>query len=146
MKILKIEQGSQEWHEARRLTITGTKLSAVMGTLEAQTTQIAELIAEKGTELTKEVQASAVMERGVAEEEFAVKKFEAETGQAVDRVGMCQHEKWNWVKLSPDGLIKNKEGKYTEAVEIKCPDSKKLILSKIKNLSLIHISEPTRPY
>lgn len=134
MEVLNIEQHSQEWHEARRCTITGTKLKAVMGTLEAQTTLIAELIAEKGTELTKEIKTSAEMERGTSEEEFAVKKFEAQEGVTVDRVGMCQHEKWDWVKLSPDGLIKNKKGKYTEAVEIKCPDSKKLILQKIENM------------
>lgn len=134
MKILKLEQGTQEWHEARRCTITGTKLNAVMGTDEAQTTLIAELIAEKGTELTKEFKQSAEMERGSAEEDFAVKKFEAETGQTVDRVGMCVHKKLDWVALSPDGLIKNEKGKYTEAVEIKCPDSKKLILTKIKNM------------
>ena len=134
MKILNLEQGSQEWHEARRCTITGTKLQAVMGTLEAQTTQISELIAEKGTELTKEIRMSAEMERGNAEEDFAVKKFEDKTGLTVDRVGMCVHKKWDWVALSPDGLIKDENGKYTEAVEIKCPDSKKLINNKIKNL------------
>ena len=91
MKTLDLKQGTQEWHDARRCTITGTKLDAVMGTLEAQTTLIAELIAEKGTELTKEVKVTAEMERGTAEEDFAVKKFEAKTGLEVDRVGMCVH-------------------------------------------------------
>lgn len=134
MKILNIAQGTQEWHDARRATITGTKLKYVMGTLEAQTALTAELIAEKGTELTKEIRTSAEMERGNGEEEFAVRKFEEQTGLTIDRIGMCQHKDWEWVKLSPDGLIKNKKGKYTEAVEIKCPDSKKLILQKIENL------------
>lgn len=105
-----------------------------MGTLEAQTTLIAELIAEKGTELTKELRTTAEMERGTAEEDFAVRKFEEQTGQEVDRVGMCLHKDWEWVKLSPDGLIKDKKGKYTEAIEVKCPDSKKLILQKIENM------------
>ena len=134
MKTLDLQQGTQEWHDARRCTITGTKLQNVMGTLEAQTTLIAELIAEKGTELTKEVKVTAEMERGTAEEDFAVKKFEAKTGLTVDRVGMCVHKEWSWVALSPDGLIKDEDGKYTEAVEIKCPDSKKLIKNKINNI------------
>lgn len=134
MKVLQMQQGTQEWHEARRCTITGTKLKAVMGTPEGQTTLIAELIAEKGTELTKEIRQSAEMERGNAEEDFAVRKFEEQTGQTVDRVGMCRHAELDWVALSPDGLIKDKDGKYTEAVEIKCPDSKKMILTKIHNL------------
>jgi len=134
MEVLNMEQGTQEWHEARRCTITGTKLKAVMGTREAQTTLIAELIAEKGTELTKEFRQSVEMERGSAEEDFAVKKFEAETKMTVDRIGMCRHKTLDWVALSPDGLIKDENGKYTEAVEIKCPDSKKIILSKIHNI------------
>lgn len=133
MKILELEQGSKEWHDERRGTITGTKLKAVMGTLEGQTTLIAELIAEKGTELTKELRASQEMERGTAEEEFAVKKFEKENKVEVDRVGMCVHKKYDWIALSPDGLIKDENGKYTEAIEIKCPDSKKMILYKIHN-------------
>jgi hypothetical protein len=74
------------------------------------------------------------MERGNAEEEFAVKKFEEQTGLTVDRVGMCVHKKLDWVALSPDGLIKDEDGKYTEAIEIKCPDSKKLIHQKINNM------------
>ncbi len=133
MKILKLEQGTQEWHAARRCTITGTKLNAVMGTQEAQTTQIAELIAEKGTELTKEIRQSAEMERGNAEEDFAIRKFEQQTDIKIDRVGMCVHKKYDWIALSPDGLIKDENGKYTEAIEIKCPDSKNMILNKIKN-------------
>jgi len=134
MKTLNMEQGTQEWHEARRCSVTGTKLQAVMGTPEAQTTLIAELIAEKGTELTKEFKQSAEMERGSAEEDFAVRKYEQRNEVIVEKIGMCVHKEWDWVKLSPDGLIKNKKGKYTEAVEIKCPDSKKLILTKIKNM------------
>jgi len=134
MKILELEQGTQEWHDQRRCSITGTKLKAVMGTEDAQRTLIAELIAEEGTELTKEHRTSMEMERGNGEEEFAVKRFESQTAKVVDRVGMCQHEIHDWIKLSPDGLIKNKKGKYTEALEIKCPDSKKLILYKIENM------------
>lgn len=134
MKILQLEQGTQEWHDARRCTITGTKLARVMGTVDAQRGLIAELIAEKGTELSKEFRITAEMERGNAEEDFAVKKFEEQTGMKIDRVGMCVHDKWDWLANSPDGLIKNKKGKYTEAFEAKCPDSKKLILYKIENM------------
>lgn len=132
MKILNLEQGTQEWHDERRCSITGTKLKAVMGTEDAQRTLIAELIAEEGTELTKEYRTTTEMERGNGEEEFAVKRYEELTGKKVDRIGMCVHDTHEWIKLSPDGLIKNK-GKYTEGLEVKCPDSKKLILYKIEN-------------
>lgn len=134
MKILNVEQGTSEWHEARRCKVTGTKLQSVMGTGSSRRSLIAELIAEKETEQSKILTPTAQMERGNAEEEFAIKKFESITGKKVDRIGMCIHENLDWVALSPDGLIKDKNGKYTEAVEVKCPDSKKAILYRIENM------------
>jgi len=134
MKIIHIEQGTKEWHDQRRCRITGTKLKAVMGTTEARRSIIAELIAEEATEQSKEFKSTATMERGNAEEIFAVKAFEARTGKKVDRVGMCEHDEYEWIALSPDGLIKDAEGKYSEAVEVKCPDSKNAILYKIENM------------
>jgi len=133
MKILNLEQGTKEWQDARMAKVTGTKSEAVMGTSQARTTLVAELIAEEATEMSKAHVSSAEMERGTAEEIFAIRAFEKQTGKKVDRIGMCIHETMDWVTLSPDGLIKNSEGKYTEAVEVKCPDSKKAILYKIHN-------------
>lgn len=134
MKIIDVVQGTEEWHDARRCKVTGTKLQSVMGTSGARTTLIAELIAEKETEQTKAFSTTQEMERGNAEEEFAIKKFEKQTGKKVDRVGMCIHDDLDWVALSPDGLIKDKKGEYTEAIEVKCPDSKKSILYRIHNM------------
>lgn len=134
MKILEIEQGTPAWHEARRASVTGTKLQFVMSGGTARHGLIADLIAEEATEQTKEMRISSEMERGTAEEVFAVKEFEQRTGKKVDRVGICVSDEYSWLKLSPDGLIKDKSGKYTEAVEIKCPDSKKAILYRIENM------------
>lgn len=135
MKVLEnLEQGTMEWHAHRRCSVTGTKLQYVMGTDVAQRGLIAELIAEKGTEQSKAFKITAEMERGTAEEEFAIKLFEKKTGKKVDQLGMCIHDDMEWVKLSPDGMIKNSKGKYTEAVEVKSPDSKNVILYKIENM------------
>ena len=58
MKILEIEQGSPAWHEARRASVTGTKLKNVMSGGAMRHGLIAELIAEEATEQTKEVKIS----------------------------------------------------------------------------------------
>lgn len=134
MRIQTIEQGSKEWHDSRMCKVTGTKLKAVMGTKDARNGLIAELIAEEATEQAKAFVTTAEMERGNAEEIFAVKAFEQKTGKKVDRIGLCIHDEHDWIALSPDGLIKDTEGKYSEAIEIKCPDSKKAILYKIENM------------
>ena len=135
MKIIEnLEQGTPEWFIARMMKVTGTKAKAVMGTAEAQRNLIAELISEEATELAKSTKTTETMERGTNEEPFAIKAFEENTGKKVVRIGQCVSEEYDWVALSPDGLIANAEGKYTEAVEVKCPDSKKLVLYKIENM------------
>lgn len=134
MQIIDIEQGTPEWHEVRRCKISGTKLDAVMGSALDRTNLIAELIAEEATEQSKIMKATAEMERGTAEEEFAVKKFEERTGKKVDRIGVCLSEDNDWICLSPDGLIKDEKGNYTEALEVKCPDSKTAIFNRIANM------------
>ena len=134
MRILDVEQGSLEWLEERRCKITGTKLKRVMGTELARRDLIAELIAEKGTEQVKTIRPTAEMERGNAEEKFAIKEFEQKYGKRVDEVGICIHDEYEWIALSPDGLIKNEDGEYTEGIEIKSPDSKNSILYRMNNL------------
>lgn len=134
MKTLALEQGTKEWHDSRMCKITGTKLKAVMGTAEARRGLIAELIAEEATEQAKAMITTAEMERGNAEEIFAIRAYEERTGQKVERVGMCVHEEHDWIALSPDGMIKDASGVYSEAVEVKCPDSKKAILYRIENM------------
>jgi len=133
MIILKSEQGTKEWLDDRMQKITGTKLPSVMGDDKAQATLIAELLAEEATEQVKTMRSTETMERGNVEEIFAVKAFEKRTGKQVDRVGLCVSEEWDWVAQSPDGLIQNEKGIYTEALEIKCPDTKKRILYEMHN-------------
>lgn len=129
-----LEQGSKEWHDARMMKITGTKLKSVMGTSEARRALIAELIAEEGTEQSKQMSPTKEMERGTDEEVFARKAFSERTGKRIENVGMCVSTKYPWVALSPDGLIRDAEGKYSEAIEGKAPDSKKAILYRIENM------------
>lgn len=135
MKIIKdIEQGTQEWHELRRCKVTGTKLDDVMGTPLARLTLIAELIAEEGTEQSKILRPTLEMERGTAEEVFAVKKYESKSLKKIEKICMCISDDFEWFGYSPDGLIKDKSGKYSEGIEVKNPDSKTLIFNKMVNM------------
>lgn len=134
MKVITtLEQGSKEWHDARMCVVTGSKLKRVMGTKEAYWGLIAELIAELVTEQSKIVRPTAEMERGNEEEVFAVKEFENRTGIKTVPVGICFSDKFEWLAVSPDRLIPDKNGNYTKALEVKCPDSKNAILYRLEN-------------
>jgi predicted phage-related endonuclease len=135
MKILNIEQGTQAWHEARRNMVTGTKLDSVMGTPLDRVNLACELIAEEGTEQSKIMKATAEMERGTSEEIFAIKAYEKKTGKKVEQIGVCISDEYDYLANSPDGLIKNEEGKYTEAVEVKSPDSKTAVFYMLANIA-----------
>lgn len=134
MQVIKqLEQGSPEWHAERLACVTGSSADEVMGTDLARVQLIARLIAEEGTEQSKMTRATPEMERGTYEEAFALKKFEEKTGKKIERVGICISDSLPWVKCSPDALIPDKKGKYTEAVEVKSPDSATVMFYKLTN-------------
>ena len=134
MNILDVSQGTKAWFDLRRCKVTGTKLDSVMGSALDKVNLISELISEEATEQTKILRPTEEMERGTAEEVFAIKEFEARTGKVVDRLGICISQEFDWLSLSPDGFIKNEEGKYTEAIEVKSPNSQTAIFYRLSNL------------
>lgn len=135
MKVIKdIEQGTQEWHDLRRCKVTGTKLADVMGTPLARLKLIAELIAEEGTEQSKIIRPTLEMERGTAEEIFAIKKYQKKSLKKIEKICMCISDDFDWFGYSPDGLIKDKSAKYSEGIEVKNPDSKTVIWNKMVNM------------
>lgn len=146
MKILKdFAQGTQEWHRERREKITGTTLEDVMGTPLKKLQRQASLIAEAGTEQTKQFRSTPEMERGSAEEPFAVRAFEERYQKKVERVGFCVSDEYPYLGWSPDGLIEI-DGKYKEAIEVKNPDSATLIFYKLTSLSPEAVSASQRPF
>lgn len=135
MQIIKdLEQGSAEWQALRRCRITGTKLGDVMGSPLERIQLIADLISESGTEQTAMEKPTPEMERGSAEEEFGLKLFAERTGKKIERHGAWISKERDWLMHSPDGVIKGKNGKFSEAVEIKSPKSKTLIFYKLANM------------
>lgn len=126
MKILDIEQGTDEWKEARLEMITGTRLGDVLGTKARQETLLNTLIAEHVTGQAKEGYKSPQMERGSEGEEYAILEYEKKSGEITSVVGMCVSEKYPYLAVSPDRLIKRK-GKFVKGVEVKCPDTSTVI-------------------
>lgn len=133
MKVLEVEQGTVEWHAARRGKVTGTKLADVMGSALDRVTLIAELIAQEATEQTKTFRVTPEMERGSAEEPFAVQTYELREGFTVARVGFCISDEFDWLGYSPDGFVA-KGGKYVGGIEIKSPDSHTAVFYRLTNM------------
>lgn len=121
MKILELEQGSQEWIDARIEKISGTRLSDAIGTKVRQESLINELIAERLTGDRKSIYQSEAMTLGTEAEAHAIEEYEIHTGYITEAVGICVHDEHDWLVNSPDRLIKVKD-KYVRAVEVKSPN------------------------
>lgn len=119
MKIYNHEQRSDEWYEARRGVITGSRLKNIIKTRgTGRKIGFYEVLAERLTGLPSDDETP--LERGVRLEPEAFEKFKETIGKDVEEVGLCISKDCPHIGVSPDGLIKNAKGKYTEAVEIKC--------------------------
>ncbi len=117
MITLDYEQGSDEWHEARRGMITGTKLEQAFKGSDAL---LNELIAERMTSFREPEVSVKEMDKGNALEPFARKAYEEKTGLEVIEYGIILNPKRDDVGLSPDGVVKGNK----KAIEIKSPNSK----------------------
>ena len=124
MKILELQQRSKEWFEARLGVITGSRAKSVFA--KNNLPFIDELIAERMTGTIPESFASDAMKHGILFEPEAIRVYEETTKNKVEEIGFCLHDKYPFIAVSPDGLVKV-DGKYQGAVEVKCPSSKKHI-------------------
>ena len=122
MKIIELEQGSEEWKLARLEKISGTRLGDAIGSKTLQESLLNILIAEHLTGESKEIPANGAMARGSEAEDYAVSEYEALTGELTEKIGLCVHDDNDWLVNSPDRLIL-RDGKYSKAVEIKSPNS-----------------------
>lgn len=116
MKVIDVEQGSQEWFDYRKGKISGTMLADLYSKRGTRKIGFYELIAER---LAIDPDDENRADRGLRLEEEAVLEFETRLDKKVERVGICEHDLYPEVINSPDGLIK-KGKKYTEALEVKC--------------------------
>jgi len=122
MKILNVEQRSQEWFKARLGVITGSRAKNIFRS--SNLSFLDELIAERMTGIIEESFTSRAMEHGVLFEPEALKTYNERTNSNAEEVGFCIHDKYSWLAVSPDALIFD-NATAVGAVEIKCPSSKK---------------------
>ena len=130
IKISDAEQWTAEWLAERAWKITGTRLGDTLPTYgkngkETETSRkkrqnlIYELIAEKLAPLP-EVYTSFWMDRGKEMEEIVKKIY----GEKIENVGFVSRTDVDWFWISPDGIIRDENGRITRAVEIKSPAPK----------------------
>lgn len=140
MKIIDIDQNSEEWLEYRKGKSGGSafgKLYKVNGrTNETLKDQFFVMLAERvARPMTPNDYLDKVPEgitfswavRGHILEPEAAKAFELKTGKILDdgKVWASDYDPSSYV--SPDRVIKSSDGKIREAVEIKCLSSEKVL-------------------
>lgn len=129
MKILDMEQGSEEWFEYRKGKISGTMLSDLYSKRGNRKLGFYELIAET---LALDPDDENRMERGKRLEDEAAQLFAQKYNKKLEYVGICVHDLYPKIINSPDRLIRN--GKiYPEAVEIKCLSPARHIQAIVEN-------------
>jgi len=121
---INIEQGSDEWKQARLGHVTASNMADVMskgkGSAEAvgRYKYKVKLVAERLTQTSGESFTNAAMEWGIEQEQFACIEYEASRNVFVERTGFWLHPKIQWLGVSPDRLVGD-EG----LIEVKCPNT-----------------------
>jgi putative phage-type endonuclease len=118
MKIHKdLEQGSEEWHNIRKLKGTASKATAIRTRGAGLKTLALELFFDYIFTGEKKRFVNEHTERGNELEAQARSIYEILTGNEVQQVGFIEHN--DYIGCSPDGLI-GEDGD----LEIKCPSDK----------------------
>lgn len=117
-----LEQGSQEWLKERVGRITGSRVGAILGVnpYSSREDVMREMVREYFC-AEREFTGNAATEHGNEYEAVALQDYELLKGVSVDKVGLIVHPKYDWIAVSPDGLVGTRGG-----VEIKCPYSGKI--------------------
>lgn len=114
----KIEQGTPEWVEIRKLKLTASNAQAIGNIGKGLETYVRELVASSyATEI--ESYTNEHIERGLELEPLARAVYELEKGVKVEQVGFIERD---GAGCSPDGLVGEEGG-----LEIKCLSGKKYI-------------------
>lgn len=118
MKIIECEQGTPEWHLARRGVPTASNFSKIITSTGKRSTQrekyMYELAGEKLGAIVEETYQSFAMQRGTILESEA-RDLYVFAHAPVNKMGLCLSDCGRW-GCSPDGLVGDNGG-----LEIKCP-------------------------
>ncbi len=118
MKLLKCEQGSDEWFEARKGRMTASHAQQIGNCGKGLETYILDMMSEVYSSADRVQFSNVHTDRGNEYEGTARSLYELESGNEVKEVGFIIYD--DYVGCSPDGLI-GKDG----GLEIKSVDDKK---------------------
>ena len=140
MRIVEVEQGSEEWHRVRSIRPTASRFHEIItpahGKRSAQATKYAcEIVAARNNLSRAEMMPSAWMEWGTEMEPSAVLAYEKQFGVTLHKAGFVLPDRTDAWGCSPDRLINLREvsdGRWEcdGGVEIKCVAPEKLLLMK----------------
>lgn len=119
MQVINLDQGSKEWHEARKGVVTGSRFKDVVTPTKGELSKSSkkymyELVAER-MGVTVDFFSNEHMQRGNELEDSARTAYEFIKDSVVNEVGFCLDDN-KVIGVSPDGLIGEDGG-----LEIKCP-------------------------
>lgn len=121
---INLEQGSEEWKQARLGHVTASNMAEVMskgkglGEAVGRYKYKVRLVAERLTMTAGESYTNAAMQWGIEQEQFACIAYEAQKETFVDKIGFVLHPDIRWLGVSPDRIVGH-EG----LIEVKCPNT-----------------------
>lgn len=137
MIVIDIEQGSDEWHEERFRSITGTRLESalgakfdkrsnkwVFGDKSKQNTLLLELVSELQSEIEIDDFTSYEMERGHTLEPITISLASKDLGVSFSRCGMLKSDTHKAFKFSPDAVCYGINGFIVGGCEAKAESGK----------------------
>lgn len=123
MRIVAVEQNSQEWRQARLGHATASRVADIVAKTKtgwgaSRSNYAGELIAERLTGVPAEKFTNGAMQWGIEHESDARNAYEMRTETLVTRIGFVLHPSIEMSGASPDGLIGD-DG----LIEIKAPNT-----------------------
>lgn len=119
-KIVKVEQGTEEWDALRRCRLTASRVVDVMA--KKDTDRYQDYKRQKTLELLGHISVEDNPEwfrHGRELEPVALSRYEYKYNVTIDHNVFLIHSKHDWMSCSPDGLVVV-DGEYTQGVEMKC--------------------------
>lgn len=128
--VIPIKQGSQAWHDQRSDRITGTRIpkaaNECMWTKGDQWEALGRDMYRESHKLTQDPfdpRALFAITHGKESEPKALKTLES-MGYVVRQPSFIVHKKYDWLGMSPDGVLRKGRKGSISAVEVKCPQTK----------------------
>ena len=124
-EVITEEQRNAEWHQARAGKFTGSKFVDLLARnkktgkpLKAYDDLIWKIVCERFSGVVDDGPDGYALRWGREVEPFAIEAYELQTGGIVKTTGFIKHSTYDFVGVSPDGLVDEDGG-----LEIKCPKS-----------------------